>query len=143
MIPISNELEESLSADSQVVRPIVKAWMSDLRSLDNLKVHSSSHTYEKQILDRNPQMYVKFDKTDYGSSKQVRDCLFIWDSAVAAIKVQLNDHGLSNGDEVVFSTDLSLGLPAALEAGELHYNNRYYVFLVPGRYTINTFKNML
>lgn len=139
MIPISNELEESLSADSQVVRPIVKAWMSDLRSLDNLKVHSSSHTYEKQILDRNPQMYVRFDKTDYGSSKQARDCFFIWDGAASAIKVQLNDHGFSDGDEVVFSTDLSLGLPAALEAGELHYNNRYYVeYLFDSYFYIHT-----
>ena len=127
MIPISNELNESLSDDNQIVRPNVKAWMSDLRSLENLKVHSSSHTYEKQILDRNPQMYVRFDKTDYNSSKKVRDCMLIWNGTSTALSVQLNNHGFSDGDEVVFATDLSLGLPTAVKAGELHYNNRYYV----------------
>jgi hypothetical protein len=127
MIPISDELNESLSADSQLVRPNVKAWMSDLRSLDNLKVHSSSHTYEKQILDRNPQLYVKFDKTDYGSSKKVRECLINNLGTSAAIQVQLNNHGLSDGDEIAFSTDLTRGLPTNVKAGELHYHNRYYI----------------
>ncbi len=127
MIPISNELNESLSDDNQIVRPNVKAWMSDLRSLDNLKVHSSSHTYEKQILDRNPQLYVKFDKTDYNSSKKVRDCMFIWNGSTAATTIQLNNHGLSDGDEIVFTTELNRGMPTNIKSGELHYANRYYV----------------
>ena len=139
MIPISDELNESLSADSQLVRPNVKAWMSDLRSLDNLKVHSSNHTYEKQILDRNPQLYVKFDKTDYGSSKKVRECLINNLGTSAAIQVQLNNHGFSNGDEIAFSTDLARGLPTNVKSGELHYHNRYYVEVAfPSYFYIHT-----
>jgi hypothetical protein len=143
MIPISDELNESLSSDNQVVRPSVKAWMSDLRSLNNLKVHSSSHTYEKQILDRNPQMYLKFDQTDFGASTRISDCLLQWTSYTGPLQVLIPAHGLNNGDEIVFSTDASVGLPLdtvggieyGVKSGEIHYTNRFYV----QQKTANTF----
>jgi hypothetical protein len=141
MIPISDELNESLSSDNQVVRPNVKAWMSDLRSLDNLKVHSSSHTYEKQILDRGPQMYLKLDQTDFGASSRIQDCLINHTGTSNALTVQLNNHGFSDGDEIVFKSDFSLGLPDAVKSGDFHYTNRYYVEVTfPSYFYIHTTK---
>lgn len=69
MISTSDEYIESLSNDVQIVRPSVSAWMSDLRTLENLEVYTSSHTISKQISDRNPLLYVKFDKTDFDAKK--------------------------------------------------------------------------
>ena len=134
MIPISNELNESLSDDNQIVRPNVKAWMSDLRSLDNLKVHSSSHTYEKQILDRDPQMYLRLDQTNFGAAKRISDCLLVHNGTTSAITIQLNAHGFSSGDEIVFTTDLTLGLPSNVKEGQLHYYNQYYVEVLYASY---------
>lgn len=69
MIETSEEFIESLSGDVQIVRPSVSAWMSDLRTLENLKVYTSSHTISKQISDRDPLVYLKFDKTDFDAVK--------------------------------------------------------------------------
>lgn len=65
MIEISDEFEYSLSNETQNVKPDVKAWMSDIRYLENLKATSSSHTVEKQISDRNPLVHVRFDKSRF------------------------------------------------------------------------------
>lgn len=151
MIPISNELNDSLSDDTQIVRPKVLAWMSDLRSLDNLKAHSSSHTYSKQVLDRNPQMYLKLDSTEYAAAKKVSNCLTIRTSYGGAMSIQSPAHGLVAGDEIVFTTDSSVGLPyeyvpavpylGGLKSGEIHFTNRFYVQNPSANYfNINTIR---
>lgn len=132
MIPISDELKESLSADTQIVRPKVTADLSDLRSLNNLKVHSSSHTYRKQVEDRDPITYLRMDRTDYGAAKKIRDCIIAFGGAGQPLIFQMPNHGLSPGDEIVFETEFSGGLPyesstGNIKAGEHGYYNRYYM----------------
>jgi hypothetical protein len=124
MIPISNDLGEEIQSDSQNVKPVVKAWMSDIRYLENVKTYTSSHTYNKQILDRNPNVYVRFDKTDYNVSTQTRNCL-LFNDGFGYIRVQFPSHGFANGDPVYFDSDGSL--PDEIKALNTENNNTYYV----------------
>jgi hypothetical protein len=124
MIPISEDLAEEIQSDSQNVKPVVKAWMSDIRYLENVKTYTSSHTYHKQIVDRNPNLYVRFDKTDYNVSTQTRHCLF-YNDGFGFIGVQFPSHGFSDGDPVYFDT---IGtLPAEIKPFNTENNNTYYV----------------
>lgn len=124
MIPISEDLEEEIQSDSQNVKPVVKAWMSDIRYLENVKTYTSSHTYSKQILDRSPNVYVRFDKTDYNISTQTRNCLLFNDGS-GYIGVQFPSHGFANGDPVYFDSDGSL--PDEIKALNAENDNTYYV----------------
>jgi hypothetical protein len=124
MIPISEDLGEEIQSDSQNVKPVVKAWMSDIRYLENVKTYTSSHTYNKQILDRSPNVYVRFDKTDYNVSTQTRNCLLANDGA-GKIIVQMPSHGLSAGAAICFSSDGSM--PSEIGVGDLKTKYTYYV----------------
>ncbi len=97
MIPVSNDFEESLSSDVQVVRPDVKAWLSDARTLDNLKVYTSSHTLRKQIEDRSPLMHLKLDKTEFDSIKKYSSTLVVSFGSPAVFN---NTHPLTVGTAV-------------------------------------------
>jgi len=124
MIPISEDLAEEIQSDSQNVKPVVKAWMSDIRYLENVKTYTTSHTYYKQIVDRNPNFYVRFNETDHNASTQIRPCL-LDRSFTNEIVVKAPSHGLSNGDPVCFD---SVGtLPPVVFAGDLKTSNTYYV----------------
>jgi hypothetical protein len=124
MIPISEDLGEEIQSDSQNVKPVVKAWMSDIRYLENVKTYTSSHTYNKQILDRSPNVYVRFDKTDYNVSTQTRNCL-LFNDGFGYIRVQFPSHGFANGDPVYFDSDGSL--PDEIKALNTENDNTYYV----------------
>jgi hypothetical protein len=124
MIPISEDLGEEIQSDSQNVKPVVKAWMSDIRYLENVKTYTSSHTYHKQIIDRNPNLYVRFNETDHNASTQIRPCL-LDRSFTNEIIVKAPSHGLLNGDPVCFD---SVGtLPPSVLSGDLKTSNTYYV----------------
>lgn len=124
MIPISEDLEEEIQSDSQNVKPVVKAWMSDIRYLENVKTYTSSHTYHKQIVDRNPNLYARFNETDHNASTQIRPCL-LDRSYTNEIIVKAPSHGLSNGDPVCFDSVGSL--PPSVLSGDLKTSNTYYV----------------
>jgi hypothetical protein len=116
MIPASQNFVESLSDDVQVVKPSVKAWMADYRYLENLTVHTSSHTYSKQILDRSPKIYFKLDKTDYNTVyNKISATISIANPAV----ITSNGHKLNAGTPVTFST--TGALPTGITAGTTYY----------------------
>jgi hypothetical protein len=124
MIPISEDLAEEIQSDSQNVKPVVKAWMSDIRYLENVKTYTTSHTYHKQIVDRNPNLYVRFNETDHNASTQTRPCL-LDRSYTNEIIVMAPSHGLLNGDPVCF--DSVATLPPSVLSGDLKTSNTYYV----------------
>lgn len=124
MIPISEDLEEEIQSDSQNVKPVVKAWMSDIRYLENVKTYTSSHTYNKQIIDRNPNLYVRFDQTNYNVSTQASNCLLFNDGS-GYVRVQFPSHSFANGDPIYFDSDGSL--PDEIKALNTENNNTYYV----------------
>jgi hypothetical protein len=123
MITISDDLKNELESDSQRILPKVKAWMSDIRYADNLKFHSPSMTYEKQISSRSPLVHIKMDKTNY-------DALTVSSTnsvtkTVTSINVNTdfitkNTHGLSNGNVIKFKSTKLLPQPLAV-------NTTYYV----------------
>lgn len=104
MIPISEQLEQELNQNVQSVLPRVKAWMSDLRYVENAKFTSTSHSYDKQILDLNPVMYTKFDKTAY-DALPYQGKHRIQDSGSAALSFV---YGVPAGSQYVY-------LPAVLD----------------------------
>jgi hypothetical protein len=126
MIPVSQHFQDSLSNDVQIVRPKVTAWMSDLRSLNNIKVNTTTHSYEKQIVDRNPQMYIKFDKSNFDSSSSSTS---ITSFDIANERVYVTAHGLKVGTAVSFSTVTTYSsgvattsvLPTGITAGRVYY----------------------
>ena len=121
MIPVSQNFQNSLNNDVQIVRPKVTAWMSDLRSLNNVKVNTTTHSYEKQILDRNPQMYVKFDKSNFDSTSGIFGPTITTSVTFtnSTDRVNLTSHGLLAGTAVSFSTAGTL--PAGITAGTVYY----------------------
>ena len=78
MIPISENLLQELSKDTQKVLPNVKAWMANLRYLENIDIDSSSYSMMYKILKRNPSLYLRMDSSYYdtqfsGPSTRVKD----------------------------------------------------------------------
>src|SRR6478609_1479341 len=62
MIPISTELDEIIRGDSQHVEPRLKAWLADMRYMENARTYSPSESVSKLIRDRSPIAYWPFNK---------------------------------------------------------------------------------
>jgi hypothetical protein len=122
MIPISSDLLSELNSESQIVTPTVKAWMADMRYLENVKTYTSSHSYSKQTLDLNPQLYYKFDKMELDVYEENKT--FIVSIATPAV-VTLTSHGLAAGTALTLKTTGSL--PTGLTASNSASETLYYV----------------
>jgi len=124
MIPISEALRKELNNDSQSVLPKVKAWMSDMRYMTNLKVSTSSHSYGKQILDRKPLLYLPFEDA-YERALSVTAVATISIAAAAVVSTGPAFHGLLAGTPVSFST--TGALPSGIVAGKIYYVQRPFL----------------
>jgi hypothetical protein len=131
MIPISDDLLSELNSENQTVTPTVKAWMSDMRYLENVKTYTSSHSYSKQTLDLNPQLYYKFDKTEFDVYETSKT--FTVSIATPAV-VTIASHGLAAGTAVILKT--TGALPTGLTASNSASETTYYV-QNPGANTFN------
>lgn len=68
MIQLTTSLQEALDDPTQVVRPNVVARFVDSRLIDNYITSSSSEFYEKQILNKGPQLYWRFPENATGKT---------------------------------------------------------------------------
>lgn len=121
MIPISDDLSEELQSDSQIVRPSVQAWLADARYLDNLKIHTTTHSPNKQMLDRDPLTYLRLDKTDYSAVKSTFRVTITNANPAVFTKSSspLIPHYLASGTAIILSTTGTL--PTGLIAGTTYY----------------------
>jgi len=121
MIPISTDLAADLQADSQNIKPNVIAHMSDMRYMQNLSVITSNYSYNKQIMDRKPQVYLKLDKTDYNVYTNTKTAVI--SNANPGIVTCIN-HGLADGTGVLISGTTTF--PSNVTSGELYCKEVYY-----------------